>query len=434
MLLAAHELLSAHELLLLATLPVCVLCVVFHDALQILNVSQHNLEDRMHSYFLSETVKYLYLLFDQENFIFDDLEQDTARSRAPNWTALTPNCQIGVGGYVFSTEAHPFNLGTLGCCFPAKQFVEDGERADEAKGQSGISDDGWSYGAESMRGTNLQDQDVMETRDHKVKPGGLRMPEQSSKDVLELASRVISRGGNSMEFGKTHIADLVDLLSKELGNTPSVSTGTFPTGSMLDQLDDKLLLDSFGLSGGNERVTSNAGNLDPLFSNRLREVISVLGNAFPGGTGSPPLGEVLGSEMVRGQLDDFLGIMNLVSFINRSIAADLANEMDYVRTALSQAELFLSNATTTAPDTGIGGLGDLSESQQLADVSNLLVQADELLRERSRSLRSSRRYLDDHVVFEKDFYATDSYSTPPPGLTSSLDVFGGNVVLRSSVT
>ena len=34
------------------------------------HLSHRDLEDRMDSYFLSETVKYLYLLFDTDNFIF----------------------------------------------------------------------------------------------------------------------------------------------------------------------------------------------------------------------------------------------------------------------------------------------------------------------------------------------------------------------------
>eukprot|EP00117_Sycon_ciliatum_P046564 scpid71005/ scgid1900/ ER degradation-enhancing alpha-mannosidase-like 2 len=99
----------------------------------ILNVSSHNLEDRMHSYFLSETVKYLYLLFDEHNFIFNDLDQGDGSGsgggnddRIPAWTRLTPGCQVGVGGYVFSTEAHPFNVGTIGCCHaPHTQHQND---------------------------------------------------------------------------------------------------------------------------------------------------------------------------------------------------------------------------------------------------------------------------------------------------------------------
>ena len=44
----------------------------------------HALHDEMPSFFLAETVKYLYLIFDDDNF-------------------------VNKGEYVFSTEAHPFD-------------------------------------------------------------------------------------------------------------------------------------------------------------------------------------------------------------------------------------------------------------------------------------------------------------------------------------
>jgi hypothetical protein len=52
------------------------------------NVSTHALGDRMESFFLSETLKYLYLIFDDTNFIHD-------------------------GNYVFTTEGHPFKVSRL---------------------------------------------------------------------------------------------------------------------------------------------------------------------------------------------------------------------------------------------------------------------------------------------------------------------------------
>ena len=40
-------------------------CTLF----QVKNVKDHLLDNRMESFFLSETTKYLYLMFDQDNFI-----------------------------------------------------------------------------------------------------------------------------------------------------------------------------------------------------------------------------------------------------------------------------------------------------------------------------------------------------------------------------
>lgn len=64
----------------------------------------------MESFFLAETTKYLYLLFDPENFIHNTGQHGTVIN--------TPNgeCVINAGGYIFNTEAHPIDPATLHCC------------------------------------------------------------------------------------------------------------------------------------------------------------------------------------------------------------------------------------------------------------------------------------------------------------------------------
>ncbi|XP_063911946.1 ER degradation-enhancing alpha-mannosidase-like protein 2 [Zophobas morio] len=75
------------------------------------DVRDHRKEDRMESFFLSETTKYLYLLFDTENFIHNQGQHGTVIN--------TPNgeCIIEAGGYVFNTEAHPIDPAALHCCY-----------------------------------------------------------------------------------------------------------------------------------------------------------------------------------------------------------------------------------------------------------------------------------------------------------------------------
>ena len=65
------------------------------------DVRDHALEDRMESFFLAETTKYLYLLFDTDNFIHNSGNTATVLN--------TPygECIVEAGGYVFNTEAHP---------------------------------------------------------------------------------------------------------------------------------------------------------------------------------------------------------------------------------------------------------------------------------------------------------------------------------------
>ncbi|KAM8947822.1 ER degradation-enhancing alpha-mannosidase-like protein 2 [Pelodytes ibericus] len=74
------------------------------------DVRDHKLDNRMESFFLAETIKYLYLLFDPDNFIHNDGTSFDL--------VMTPygECVLGAGGYVFNTEAHPIDPGALHCC------------------------------------------------------------------------------------------------------------------------------------------------------------------------------------------------------------------------------------------------------------------------------------------------------------------------------
>lgn len=69
----------------------------------------------MESFFLAETVKYLYLLFDPDNFIHNNGSAFDV--------VLTPygECILGAGGYVFNTEAHPIDPAALHCCRKQKE-------------------------------------------------------------------------------------------------------------------------------------------------------------------------------------------------------------------------------------------------------------------------------------------------------------------------
>lgn len=82
---------------------------------QVQDVQDHVLEDRMESFFLAETTKYLYLLFDTENFIHN--AGKTSR------TIHTPSgqCIANAGGYIFNTEAHPIDPALLYCCSRQRQ-------------------------------------------------------------------------------------------------------------------------------------------------------------------------------------------------------------------------------------------------------------------------------------------------------------------------
>lgn len=82
---------------------------------QIKDLRDHKLDNRMESFFLAETVKYLYLLFDPTNFIHNNGSTFDA--------VITPygECILGAGGYIFNTEAHPIDPAALHCCRRLKE-------------------------------------------------------------------------------------------------------------------------------------------------------------------------------------------------------------------------------------------------------------------------------------------------------------------------
>ncbi|XP_068627733.1 ER degradation-enhancing alpha-mannosidase-like protein 2 [Battus philenor] len=85
------------------------------------DVRDHRKEDRMESFFLAETTKYLYLLFDPDNFIHNPGVHGTVIN--------TPNgeCVVDLGGYIFNTEAHPIDPSMLHCCHEARQGINISE-------------------------------------------------------------------------------------------------------------------------------------------------------------------------------------------------------------------------------------------------------------------------------------------------------------------
>lgn len=81
----------------------------------------------MESYFLAETLKYLYLIFDPDNqFTFNPSKSSfnvTEFFSLPGAQHLLYNknlrkygCSVAQSGYIFTTEAHPIDVGALHCC------------------------------------------------------------------------------------------------------------------------------------------------------------------------------------------------------------------------------------------------------------------------------------------------------------------------------
>lgn len=72
------------------------------------DLRDHQLDNRMESFFLAETVKYLYLLFDPAHFLHGGRAWEDGGG-------ASGRCVLGTG-YIFNTEAHPLDAAALYCC------------------------------------------------------------------------------------------------------------------------------------------------------------------------------------------------------------------------------------------------------------------------------------------------------------------------------
>ena len=93
---------------------------------QVRNCLYHTLTDRMESYFLAETLKYLYLLFDTESpfsmepsstlNITELFSLPGAQHLLHNKHLFKNGCSVAQSGYIMTTEAHLIDVGALHCC------------------------------------------------------------------------------------------------------------------------------------------------------------------------------------------------------------------------------------------------------------------------------------------------------------------------------
>ena len=73
----------------------------------------------MESFFLAETLKYMYLLFDTNHFIHNNGSQGEVIQTTYG------ECVIDAGGYVFNTEGHPIDMAAVHCCSAVRKKDDD---------------------------------------------------------------------------------------------------------------------------------------------------------------------------------------------------------------------------------------------------------------------------------------------------------------------
>ncbi|KAF5297340.1 hypothetical protein FQA39_LY12179 [Lamprigera yunnana] len=137
------------------------------------DVRDHRKEDRMESFFLAETTKYLYLLFDTDNFIHNQGQSGVIVN--------TPNgeCVLDAGGYIFNTEAHPIDPSALYCCHEMpKEKLFDFRNLNEKKN--------------SYRGEIIQEQKVYDTLKQSIsEPSDIETNTETAEFEIDIEVKTI---------------------------------------------------------------------------------------------------------------------------------------------------------------------------------------------------------------------------------------------------
>ena len=98
------------------------------------DVNTHLLEDRMESFFLSETLKYLHLIFAPDDHI---LLNSGSTGKVIRVSGI--ECVIAAGGYIFNTEAHPVDVSCTDCCVHVRQSLNYLHKKRQDRGDAGRS-------------------------------------------------------------------------------------------------------------------------------------------------------------------------------------------------------------------------------------------------------------------------------------------------------
>ncbi|KAF5285491.1 hypothetical protein FQR65_LT13236 [Abscondita terminalis] len=153
------------------------------------DVRDHRKEDRMESFFLAETTKYLYLLFDTDNFIHNQGDRGVVVN--------TPNgeCVLEAGGYIFNTEAHPIDPSALYCChdMPKERLFDFGnlnEKKIRFRGEAMYERNSYTNTPENNDNINIQmeDNEIQTEIEIKVVVENISEILHSNKGLVELVS------------------------------------------------------------------------------------------------------------------------------------------------------------------------------------------------------------------------------------------------------
>eukprot|EP00066_Takifugu_rubripes_P029649 XP_011618915.1 PREDICTED: ER degradation-enhancing alpha-mannosidase-like protein 2 [Takifugu rubripes] len=174
----------------LAALSCSALMFLCPDWPKIKDVRDHQLDNRMESFFLAETVKYLYLLFDPDHFLHGG-----RASGDSSWEAGGEGgqCVLGAGGFVFNTEAHPLDPAALYCCSQHSRDHQELRDLLFSLSQTSGESDNWGTTADAPPGPPGQSESIALRAGEKRKtPPPLSCPVQPFRARLSLLGQVFT--------------------------------------------------------------------------------------------------------------------------------------------------------------------------------------------------------------------------------------------------
>lgn len=212
---------------------------------KIKNVRDHRTEDRMESFFLAETTKYLYLLFDPDNPL---------NSNGGSGTIIdTPRgqCLIEAGGYIFNTEAHPVDTSALRCCHDEMRHPLAGYEPDRLGDRFE-----WSLREEEIA---KEDAAVVEERIRKDE----EIRNRITSTVIDVGSAKVD---TTEETRNKIVAEILSVLKENKFNQENAK---FPAdvneSSNISQPTDDIILtvpaEDTAVNGGDEEASTGVGEV-----------------------------------------------------------------------------------------------------------------------------------------------------------------------------
>lgn len=160
------------------------------------NVKDHRKQDSMESFFLAETTKYLYLLFDPDNFLNSDGGYGTL------WDTPNGECIIE-SSYIYNTEAHPIDVGALRCCYDVpRESIVKGFNRQKFLGE-----------IIEMNEKNIPDQTEIKIEEEEEDP--IKDTQEFKKELLDEIMSALSNAKKKIEENMELKKRFIDITSRE---------------------------------------------------------------------------------------------------------------------------------------------------------------------------------------------------------------------------